>query len=167
MRFHFLRHNCGDISQAELDQLFVDVMYSDDLQIVHLDEVHRLARRHMDEQLLSLMDLRPAIWISSSAKIREHDSDGRTLEKMFQNRHSFRIETQKPSESELTVWLAERCDQFNIRCSDDAILRRLSQRSQRIPGMALQVLNKAHKQRTPVVTLDAVDSFVFDFDVSV
>lgn len=164
IRFRFLPYNCGRMLQADIDSLLYKVRDADELQIVYLDEVHRLARRHMDEQLLSAIDTLPAIWISSSARIRQAHSTERTLEKMFQNRHTFRMETQKPSEARLVDWLAYRCTEYEISYSDNSVLSRLSQRSQRIPGMALQVLNEAHKQRAPELTIDAVESFVFDID---
>jgi hypothetical protein len=87
------------------------------------------------------------------------------LDKMFHNRFTFRIDTQKATVQEFAVWLAERCDQWGIQCDDPkATLFRLAERSNQIPGMALQVLNKAHKRRSKLLTQELVDSHIFDLD---
>ena len=40
----------------------------------------------------------------------------------------------------------------------------LTQRCHQVPGLALQVLNKAHKRRSRILTRNIVDEHVFDYD---
>lgn len=84
---------------------------------------------------------------------------------MFQNRFTFRLETQKPTVDEMVFWLAERCEEWGIRLeAPESTLQRLAERSRCLPGMALQVVNKAHKKRSKLLTRQLVDEHVFNFD---
>ncbi len=65
----------------------------------------------------------------------------------------------------MTVWLAERCEEFGIKCeTPKQTLKSLAERCNQLPGMALQVLNKAHKKRSKLLTVEVVESHVFDLD---
>ena len=65
----------------------------------------------------------------------------------------------------MTIWLAERCEEFEIQCeSPKQTLTSLAERSDQLPGMALQVLNKAHKKRSKRLTTELVESHIFDLD---
>ena len=131
-----------------------------------LDEIHRLTSRHMDEQLLIPMDRYKAIWIASSAYAdREDGSNRRPLEKMLQNRFTFRLTSEKPSVDDLAISLADRCQRLGILVEDPrTTLRLLAQRSNRVPGMAYQVVNKASMKRNKTLTKNLLDQHVFDFD---
>lgn len=62
-------------------------------------------------------------------------------------------------------WPAQRCEEWGIECEEPKeTLLRLAERSQQVPGMALQVLNKAHKRRSKLLTRSIVENHVFDFD---
>jgi hypothetical protein len=166
-RFHFLPLDCTRLDADDLERILTRVSVDDEtLRVVYLDEVHRLNRRSLDERLLKPLEHSRAIWIASSAYVKKGgDADGKRLEKMFQNRFTYRIDTQKPTVQELAVWLAERCEEWGIHCDDPkAALTRLAQRSNQIPGMALQVLNKAHKRRSKLLTSQMVDQHIFDLD---
>lgn len=174
VRFLYLPVDCTRLNEAEIDRVIEKVRVDDgNLKIIYLDEVHRLVRRGLDEQLLKPLETCEAIWIASSAYVKKEDrddgnEDGRkqdSLEKMFQNRFTFRIETQRPTVDEMSLWLAERSEEWSIKVEDaESTLQRLTERSCCVPGMALQVLNKAHKKRSKVLTAAMVENHVFDLD---
>ena len=165
-RFHYFPIDCTSVSEKDLNEVLFKVCVDDEtLKVIYLDEVHRLGRRFMDERLLKPLEQSRAIWIASSAYVKKEEENKKKLEKMFQNRFTYRIDTQKPTVEELAVWLAERCAEWDIKCEDpEPTLTRLAQRSNQIPGMALQVLNKAHKRRSMLLTREMVDRHVFDLD---
>ena len=71
----------------------------------------------------------------------------------------------KAAVPEMMVWLAERCEEFGIKCeAPKQTLKSLAERSNQLPGMALQVLNKAHKKRSKLLTAALVEEHVFDLD---
>lgn len=167
VRYHYLPLDCTRLTELELERTLSRIRIDDgNLRIIYLDEVHRLSRRFMDERLLKPLEDFPAIWIASSANVKQVDDRDQTkLDKMFQNRFTFRINTQKPNVSNLTVWLAQRCEDWGIQCEEPKkTLTRLAERCHHTPGMALQVLNKAHKRRSKLLTRAIVDGHVFDFD---
>ena len=130
-----------------------------------LDEVHRLSRRFLDEQLLRPLEEFPAIWLASSACINGFADRDKQLSQMFHNRFSYRLTTEKPSIQQLVDWLAERCDEWGIAVENvEPTLNRLAVRSQQVVGMALQVLNKAHKTRHKLLTPALVEEHVFDLN---
>jgi hypothetical protein len=174
VRFLYIPLNCGSLNEAEIDRLLDRVRVDDGtLKIVYLDEVHRLVRRGLDSQLLVPLEKHQVIWMASSAYVRRDDNEdaheGRPkqaeLEKMFQNRFTYRITTQPATIAEMAVWLAERCAEWCIRVTDpEPTLTRLAERSRRLPGMALQVVNKAHKRRSKTLTRQMVEDHTFDVD---
>lgn len=168
IRLHYLPLDCTRVTSHDLDQILGRIRVSDDsiIRVIYLDEVHRLSRRFMDEQLLKALEEFPAIWIASSACVKKEDTEGpHKLEKMFQNRFTFRLNTQKPTIEELACWLAARCRECGIQCEEPKpTLTRLAERCNQIPGMALQVLNKAHKTRSKILTAALVERHIFDFD---
>lgn len=170
VRFLYLPLDCTWLDEEDIDKVVTKVRVDDgNLKIIYLDEIHRLSRRFMDERLLKPLEDCEAIWIASSAYVRKQDDDeGRKrleLEKMFQNRFTYRIETQKPTSAELALWLAERCEEWGIQIeAAENTLCELTKRCHQVPGLALQVLNKAHKRRSRILTRNMVDEHVFDFD---
>jgi hypothetical protein len=125
-----------------------------------------LVRRGIDEMLLKPIEDYPAIWMASSAVLKkENINDTHKLEKMFQNRFDYRLETELPERKEMLKWLIDRCKLLGLQAeTPEATLQRLMERSNRVPGMALQVLNKAHKTRNKILTQKMVENHVFDFD---
>lgn len=167
IRFHYFPIDCAHLDSEGIDDLILNIRIDDgNLKIVYLDEFHKLARREMDEKLLIPTEKYPVIWLASSAVIeKEHQDDKKKVDKMFQNRFSFRIKTQRPDSKKLLSWLIARCQQFEIKVEKaEKTLPRLVERSNRSPGMALQVLNKAHKKRKPLLTMKMVEEHIFDFD---
>lgn len=166
VRYHYHPIDCTRLSEADLEAKLAKLrVCNEDLRVIYLDEVHRLSRRFMDERLLKPLEDFPAIWIASSAYVKQADGENKSLEKMFHNRFTFRITTEKPGLDELVVWLAERCEEWGILIdAPEKTLTRLSERSHQIPGMALQVLNKAHKKRSKLLTFAIVEEHTFDFD---
>lgn len=167
VRFRYIPLDCTSLTPKDINECIAQVRVNDGmLKIVYLDEVHRLVRRGLDEQFLKPIEDCDVIWFASSAVIKkEDDEDSTKLEKMFQNRFTFRLHTQKPTMPDMIQWMAERCLECDIKVEDpDATLTLLAERSERLPGMALQVLNKAHKKRSKLLTRKLVESHVFDFD---
>lgn len=174
VRFTYLPMDCTRLNEIEIENLVEKVGVDDgNIKIVYLDEVHRLVRRGLDERLLKPMETSGAIWIASSAYVKKEDcGDGnddartrRSLEVMFQNRFTFRLETQKPSIDELVLWLGDRCIEWGIGVPDpESTLERLAERSCCLPGMALHVLNKASKKRSKRLTRQMVDEHIFNFN---
>lgn len=167
VRYHYMPLDCSRLNETQIDDCIQRIRINDEqLRIITLDEVHRLSRRNMDERLLKPAEDFPAIWIAMSANVKkEDDNDLKKLEKMFQNRFTYRITTEKPSVPEMAIWLAERCEDFGIQCeSPRQTLTLLAERCDQLPGMALQVLNKAHKKRSKTLTTEMVESHVFDLD---
>lgn len=167
VRFHYFPVDCTQVDSKDIDDLLGKLRLDDgNLKIVYLDEVHRLSRRWMDERLLKPLEMYHAIWLASSAAITKTDGDDdQKLDKMFQNRFSYRIKTQRPTPQQMFSWLVARCRQFEITVEDvRTTLPRLIDRSNQSPGLALQVLNKAHKTRQRRLSKRMVEEHVFDLD---
>ncbi len=166
VRYHYHPVDCTSLSESDLESKLARIrMCNEDLRIIYLDEVHRLSRRFMDERLLKPLEDFPAIWIASSAYVKRDGDHGPPLDKMFQNRFTFRITTELPDLDQLVVWLAERCDEWGIQVdSPEFTLPLLAERCHQVPGMALQVLNKSHKRRSKILTREIVENHSFDLD---
>jgi hypothetical protein len=156
IRYHFIPIDGARVSQPELDEVLDELRYDEGiLRIIYIDEVHRLARRRMDEQLLIAMQSYNASWIASSARVDELDA-------MFLNRFYERIETERASIPELGLFLARKCAEWGIRSqAPQADLERLAERCQRIPGLALQVLQRARARHDGTLTRDMIEEHVF------
>lgn len=164
---HFMPLDCTSLTSSDIDACLGEIRVDDGvLRIVYLDEVHRLAPRGLDERFLKPLEDYKAIWIASSAIIKKDDNeDSSKLEKMFQNRFTYRLQTQKPQVRKMIHWMAERCHECSIKVeAPETTLKLLAERSERVPGMALQVLNKAHKSRSKLLTRSLVEDHVFDLD---
>ena len=155
---HYLPIDCAGITEAELREKLTDLRDYPGFRIVFMDEAHRLVRRCMDDQLLKPVEERAnTMWIVTSAITGEHDS-------MFKKRF-VRLQTQLPSVEEFSLWLADRCREFGIDDIDDpSTIIRLAQRSNQIPGDALQVLARAAIKRPKRLTRHLVESHVFELD---
>lgn len=167
IEYFFAPVDCTILDKQSLAQLVYDLEENEgNLNVVYLDEIHRLTSRNMDEQLLKPIEDFTAIWIASSAYANKEDGSRRKpLEKMLQNRFTHRLTTQKPTEKELAIWLGERCEQFGVTVeSPRTTLPKLARRSNRVTGMALQVLSKAYQKRDKVLTTKLLDDHIFDFD---
>lgn len=166
VRYQYHPVDCTRLSEAGLEAKLTKIrVCNEDLRIIYLDEVHRLSRRFMDERLLKPLEDSPAIWIASSANVKSNGDDRHGLEKMFQNRFTLQITTELPDLDQLVIWLAERCYEWGIRVElPEVTLPRLAERCHQVPGMAPQVLNKAHKRRSKLLTREMVEEHTFDFD---
>lgn len=116
--------------RAQLDDLQDAISYQG-LQVVYLDEVHRLAKRGMDELLLKRVEDQPYLWILSTAKPDD-------LEDMLLNR-VVTIRTELPEKEELDRWLVDRCIEASLDWEAEAIMM-ISEKSNSVPGIALQAL---------------------------
>ncbi|MGI8981879.1 MAG: hypothetical protein ACR2FY_21825 [Pirellulaceae bacterium] len=167
IRYQYLPLDCARLGQSDIDACIEKIRGCDDcVRVITLDEVHRLVQRNLDDQLLKPVEDYAANWIAMSALMKkENESDQKKLEKMFQNRFSFRINTEKPTVPQMATWLAMRCEEFGLTCDFPRdTLHYLAERSNQLAGMALQVLNKAHKRRSKELTRQLVDEHVFDLD---
>ena len=167
IEFHYAPVDCTTLDVEGIKKLTIDLEANEHiLNVIYLDEIHRLCSRNMDEKLLIPMDKFPAIWIASSAYAdRKDGSSGRPLEKMLQNRFTYRLPTEKPTDQELAIWTARQCKRIGITVEDPkSTLNLLAQRCDRIPGMAIAVLRKAFNKREKILTRKLLDEHVFDFD---
>ncbi len=158
--------DCSRLTESDIEECIGRLRYGTDmLQVVHLDETHHLVKRSMDEKFLKPMETFPAIWIATTAMIKRTGSqDYSKLDKMFQNRFSYRLNTKKPSLDQMMLWLIDRCEQFGIVVDQKSTLNELAVQSKYLPGMALHVLNKAHKSRKRTLTRALVDGHIYDID---
>ncbi len=169
IRYRFVPIDCTRVTPAEMDELIVSLQPREDaVRIIYLDEIHRLIRKGMDldHQLLKPMEELEAIWIGSSANVKNAEGNNiKKLEKMFLNRFDYVIETEKPDALEFSQWVMERCVESGVQIDDPkTVLPRLAARSTRNIGMALKVINKAHKRRSKTIDIQLVEDQIFDFD---
>jgi hypothetical protein len=169
IRYRFVPIDCTRVTPKEMDELIVSLQPREDaVRIIYLDEIHRLVRKGMDldHQLLKPMEELEAIWIASSANVKNAEGKNiKKLEKMFLNRFDYVIETEKPDIQEFSKWVMERCVESGVQIDDpETVLPRLAARSSKNIGMALKVLNKAHKRRSKTIDIQLVEDQIFNFD---
>lgn len=152
--FHYIPIDCTSLTEAELRTLLIDLRDFTGVRLVSLDEVHRLARRNMDEQLLKQMDEKDFIWLASAISVKG-------LENAFLNRFSAKIKTEPPTMNAFVPWLVERCQDWQIRFDNERVLIRLAERANGSPGLALHVLARADKSRKRLLTLEMVENHRF------
>lgn len=154
---HYLPIDCTSVTENDLRQKLVDLQDYHGFRIVFLDEAHRLVRRNMDEQLLKPSEERAnTMWIVTSAVTGE-------LEVMFKKRF-VRLQTELPSIDDFSLWLADRCHEFEIQIDEPSTIVRLAERSNQSPGDALQVLARAAIKRPKRLTQKLVERHIFDLD---
>lgn len=169
VRYKYFALDCSRLSGDELEDVLFQTGQANEhlLAIVHLDEVHHLAAKKLDERLLKPLEDHKAIWLATSAYVKEEDLSSRTklLDKMFKNRFTYRLQTERPTVEELTDWLFDRCEEFGILCDDPhPTLTLLAEKCNQITGLALQVLSRAFKKRDVTLTRKMVIDHVFNFD---
>lgn len=167
IRYLYMPLDCTRLTETDLEDCLAKVRVDDgNLKVIYFDEVHRLNRRFMTERLLKPLEDVAAIWIASSANLRKGESATSVqLDTAFCNRFPFKITTQIPTKNELANWLLERCQQWGLTCDEPKeLLMRLAERSNCIPGLALQVLNRIYKSRAKQITRAMVESHQFEFD---
>lgn len=158
MRVHYLPIDCTAITEPELTAKLIELRDFAGVRLVWLDEAHRLCRRSMDEKLLKPVEERNFNWILTT-------SEPEQLEKPLLNRFQ-RVRTQLPSVPDLSHWLADRCQEFDIEWDQAGTLIRLAERANRVPGLALQVLDRASKRRKGrVLDRMLVERFAFDLEL--
>src|SRR5262249_3933563 len=118
-------------------------------------QIHRLQHRGMDEQLLKPLEEKGFIWLGCAADVSK-------LEPMFRKRF-VRFSTELPTQEELGDWLADRCEGFEVAYEPEAILR-LVERSNCVPGIALQALELASLYPGRKLTVELVEDFTFEVD---
>lgn len=152
---HYLPIDCAGITEAELREKLIELRDYPGFRIVFMDEAHHLVRRSMDEQLLKPVEERAnTMWIVTTAVTGGLDA-------MFKRRF-VRLETQRPSVDELSLWLADRCGEFGICEVDPEAIKRLAELSHRIPGEALPVLARAAIKRPRRLTRQLVEDHIFE-----
>lgn len=158
--YFFVPIDCSRITETELEEVLRELQgNSGRLVIIYLDEFHRLARRRMDERLLTTMDKYAAIWLASSAVTNE-------IDQMVMNRFDEQIEAELPKVEELALFLAEQCKIAGVWCPGNPMetLTKLAKRARLIPGLALHVVRKARRSADRSLTLKMVHEHVFVID---
>lgn len=153
---HYMPIDCTRVTQDRLNEVISGAYRYEGIRIVFLDEVHRLQRRNMDEQLLKPLEEADCTWIASSATTAG-------LERMFLNRF-VKIRTHLPSLDDLALWLGARCKEWGIEWTDSADIERLAERSAGIPGLALPVLARALLRPDRTLTRQLIESHLFDVE---
>ena len=171
--YHLSVINGAAIKRDTIEDLVAYVSNEDStLRVVYIDEALRLDPKVMTS-LLPAMDKTDAIWLATSfpkkSSVRRSKGEPEEIiriREMFVNRFTFKIMTQLPDASGMAVWLAKRCQEFGIKCEDaESTLMLLAERSRCVPGRALQVLNRAHKKATPILTRQLVETHLFDLEL--
>ena len=154
---HYLPIDCTSVSEKDLKDRLVDLRDYGGFRLVFLDEAHRLVRRNMDEQLLKPSEERAnTMWIVTSAVTGE-------LESMFKRRF-VRLQTERASVDDFSLWLTDRCHEFEIQIDEPSTIIRLAERSNQSPGDALQVLSRAAIKRPKQLTRKLVESHHFEIN---
>ncbi len=149
--------DCTAVTETDLREKLMDMRDYSGIRVVYLDEVHRLARRNMDEQLLKQMEEKDFIWIASAISVKG-------LEEAFLNRFSTKIRTELPGVDELATWLERRCEAIDLQWDDRQTLIRLAERANTIPGLALHVVARADRKRQRRLTRELVEQHRFTCD---
>lgn len=154
-RFHYKPVDCLRIAGADDLRNRINEMWEyEGHRVIHLDEVHRLANRGLDEHLLKPSEELNYLWLASAARIDK-------LDPTFLNRFSVKLGTELPVIEDLAEWLARRCLEWQIAWDDAETLWRLAQRASLVPGLALQPIARANIARQRVVTRTMVEQHVF------
>jgi len=148
--------NCGMITEAGLREVLEDIPDQEGRTIIHLDETHRLVRRHMDHLLLVPLDQYDVQWIATTAHPNE-------LDPMFRNRFTAKLATTLPTEAELVAFLADRCGDWEINFECQDTLRIVARRSGLRPGIALGILANAAGHPDRKLTRDLAINHILDF----
>lgn len=130
---HYFPVNCGEITESELRELVRDTRSQYGLVIIYLDEVHRIVRRQMDHLLLKPLEEHPAVWIASSASLKD-------LSVMFKRRFTVRVATTSPTFHELVGFLEARCRGWQLNVDSRDTLGLIAQLSRLIPSRAIGAL---------------------------
>lgn len=104
---HFHPVNCGSVTEGELKRVLKDRPEFSGTSIIHLDEVHRIVRRGMDQLLLKPLEELDCVFIASSVHTDE-------LDPMFLRRFAVKVSTSAPTEKELAFFIVERCRAWSI-----------------------------------------------------
>lgn len=154
---HCLTIDCTMETEATLRELLIDMRSYNGVRVLYFDEVHRLARRNMDELLLKQSEDKDFIWLASAVSVNG-------LEEAFLNRFSTKIRTEVPSVEDLASWIRRRCERIHLEWDDDDTLLRLAQRANGVPGLALQVIARANRKRDRQLSKDLVELHRFKCD---
>jgi DNA polymerase-3 subunit gamma/tau len=155
-RIHYLPIDCTKLEGTEhLIEVLTGLRDYYGVRVVFLDEIHRLQHRAMDEQLLKPIEEKAFVWIAASADVSK-------LETMFMNRF-VKLGIEPPSVEELALWLADRCIEFGVPYEDKAVIR-LAERSNRVPGIALQAVDLASLYPETGLTMKLIEEFAFVAD---
>ena len=137
-------------SPRELLSELREAAWGHGFRLLFLDEAHRLKSRGMDELLLKAVEELKMCWILATARPD-------ALEDMLRKRLII-VRTEPPSLKELALWLADRCDEWEIPWTSAAV-ERVAEKSNRIVGLALQALALAALDRQEGLTEDLVENF--------
>lgn len=168
IRSHIRSIDCSSVTASDLETLLGEIrcISPDEFGLVHLEEVHWLGDRNLDQRLLVPLESYNVVWVATSAYVRKDDAPiRRQLNEMFLNRFPYRLTTRLPAIDDLAIWLLERCVEFQIGVQPpvESTARHLAESCKQIPGLALQVLAKAER-RGNLLTQDLIKEHRFSFD---
>lgn len=150
---HYHPVNCGRVSESELKAL-LDRSDLAGQSLIHLDEVHRIVRRGMDQLLLKPLEELDCVFIASSVHTDE-------LDPMFLRRFAVKVSTSAPTEKELAFFIAGRCRAWGIEYDNPGTIALLAQRSNENPARSLTVLSRAASTESRTLTVDLINKHKF------
>jgi len=141
--------DCGLLSYGQLKSVIDAIPFeTNDLMVVLFDEAHRLAAKQADEMLLKVAEQRSCMILLATV------APGK-LDPMVRARFTH-LRTQQPTRREMLQFLAERCAEWGIDADADALVR-LAEKSEGVPGIALNALSLASDTRR-CLSVDFVDN---------
>lgn len=131
--YNFKVIDCERVSREELLNLPLELDLDNPRTIIYLDEVAALGHSGLESLLLKPIDESRAIWLASAIKVRQTTNKVRQttnkarqitnkekvkprtgLSLPMQGRFGIKVGTTLPSDAELTQWIKDRCDEWEI-----------------------------------------------------
>ena len=119
--------NCETVTEKELMDLHLEVDLDNPATILYLDEVAALGRRGLERLILKDSDEPKSTWIASAVKVKPiakpkgEPPDREFLSVPMQGRFAVYGGTTVPSEAELTQWIKDRSQDWEIIIEDEEL----------------------------------------------
>ena len=145
--------NCADVHPDQLRRVREIADARSGPLVIWLDEVHRLARRNLDEELLVAMDTTEAMWLATSTTVGGP-------EPAFVDRFRLRLSTSPPTRNEFVGWLAARCVDCGVRVDNPTTLALIADDIGRNGRQGLAALSFAISLNNRLLTRSVAEDFL-------